>query len=180
MFGSISGDPSRIRIRKRLRDPITSIGASVNSADKSWRVAQLICESIWKRIINRQSLQCCRISLWWKNWLNDEILSRRRNLTKMNPSLNLKKSATNCQMQFGDIFTDLQTKNITGGQCANTAEKYSSVVPLIYGNMSKLITNTNYKRINIIDTVFKNHRKSLIQHCERSELHLHLEWTKVN
>ena len=99
---------------------------------------------------------------------------------KMNPSLNLKKSATNCQMQFGDIFTDLQTKNITGGQCANTAEKYSSVVPLIYGNMSKLITNTNYKRINIIDTVFKNHRKSLIQHCERSELHLHFEWTKVD
>ena len=64
-------------------------------------------------------------------------------------------------MQFGDIFTDLQTKNITGGQCANTAEKYSSVVPLIYGNMSKLITNTNYKRINIIDTVFlKSQKKS--------------------
>ena len=54
---------------------------------------------------------------------------------QMNPSLNLKKSATNCQMQFGDIFTDLQTKNIIGGQCANTAEKCSSVVPLIYGNM---------------------------------------------
>ena len=30
------------------------------------------------------------------------------------------------------------------------------------------------------DTVFENHRKSLIQHCERSELRLHLEWTKVN
>ena len=29
-------------------------------------------------------------------------------------------------------------------------------------------------------TVFENHRKSLIQHCERSELHLQLEWTKVN
>ena len=29
-------------------------------------------------------------------------------------------------------------------------------------------------------TVFENHRKSLIQHCERSELHLHFEWTKVN
>ena len=29
-------------------------------------------------------------------------------------------------------------------------------------------------------TVFENHRKSLIQHCERSELRLHLEWTKVN
>ena len=28
--------------------------------------------------------------------------------------------------------------------------------------------------------VFENHRKSLILHCERSELRLHLEWTKVN
>ena len=28
-------------------------------------------------------------------------------------------------------------------------------------------------------TVFENHRKSLIQHCERSELCLHFEWTKV-
>ena len=28
--------------------------------------------------------------------------------------------------------------------------------------------------------VFENHRKSLIQHCERSELRLHLEWTKVH
>ena len=30
------------------------------------------------------------------------------------------------------------------------------------------------------DTVFENHRKSIIQHCERSELRLHLEWTKVD
>ena len=29
-------------------------------------------------------------------------------------------------------------------------------------------------------TVFENHRKSLIQHSERSELRLHFEWTKVN
>ena len=29
-------------------------------------------------------------------------------------------------------------------------------------------------------TVFENHRKSLIHHCERSELRLHFEWTKVH
>ena len=29
-------------------------------------------------------------------------------------------------------------------------------------------------------TVFENHRKSLIQHYERSELRLYFEWTKVN
>ena len=28
--------------------------------------------------------------------------------------------------------------------------------------------------------VFENHRKSIIQHCERSELRLHFEWAKVN
>ena len=29
-------------------------------------------------------------------------------------------------------------------------------------------------------TVFEDDRKSLIQHCERSKLSLHFEWTKVN
>ena len=29
-------------------------------------------------------------------------------------------------------------------------------------------------------TVFENHRKSLIQHCERSELRLHFAWTEVH
>ena len=29
-------------------------------------------------------------------------------------------------------------------------------------------------------TVFENHRKSRIQLCERSELRLHFEWTKIN
>ena len=29
-------------------------------------------------------------------------------------------------------------------------------------------------------TVFENNRKSLIQYCERSELRLHFEWTKVH
>ena len=28
-------------------------------------------------------------------------------------------------------------------------------------------------------TVFKNHRKNLIHKCERSELRLHFEWTKL-
>ena len=29
-------------------------------------------------------------------------------------------------------------------------------------------------------TLFENHRKSLNQHCERSELRLYFEWTKLN
>ena len=31
-----------------------------------------------------------------------------------------------------------------------------------------------------VSTVFENHRKSLILHCERSELRLQFEWTKVH
>ena len=30
-----------------------------------------------------------------------------------------------------------------------------------------------------MSTMFENHRKSLIQHCELSELRSHFEWTKV-
>ena len=30
-----------------------------------------------------------------------------------------------------------------------------------------------------VATVFENHRKSLTQYCERSELHIHFDWTKV-
>ena len=41
--------------------------------------------------------------------------------------------------------------------------------------MEKLKVNIRYKN----SIVFKNLRTSLIQHCERSELRLHLEWTKV-
>ena len=32
----------------------------------------------------------------------------------------------------------------------------------------------------VLTTVFENHIKSLIQHCERSELRLHFECTKVD
>ena len=31
-----------------------------------------------------------------------------------------------------------------------------------------------------LDTVFENHRKSVIHHCERSELRLHFEWIIVH
>ena len=39
----------------------------------------------------------------------------------------------------------------------------------------RVITSSKYSY-----TVFENHRKSLIQHCERSELFLHFKRTKVN
>ena len=35
-------------------------------------------------------------------------------------------------------------------------------------------------KLETVFTVFKNHRKSRIQHCERSELRLHFEWPKIH
>ena len=46
---------------------------------------------------------------------------------------------------------------------------------------SKLATKYEIRKIVCFKgTVFENHRKSLIHFCERSELRLHFEWTKVN
>ena len=41
------------------------------------------------------------------------------------------------------------------------------------------LSTINYLLDSPNPTVFENHRKSLIQHCERSEICLHFEWTKV-
>ena len=46
-------------------------------------------------------------------------------------------------------------------------------------NLQHCITS-DHLIIELQLTVFENHRKSLIQHCERSELRLHFEWTKVD
>ena len=56
---------------------------------------------------------------------------------------------------------------------------------LIFNVWSCLLTDSVWPLIKVGHdatprTVFENHRKSLIQHCERSELRLHFEWTKVN
>ena len=37
-----------------------------------------------------------------------------------------------------------------------------------------------YEAYSYIGTVFENHRKSRIQHCERSELCLNFQWIKVH
>ena len=63
-----------------------------------------------------------------------------------------------------------------------------SPITLLYEKVSIFTKNFNttknvYSFNNFrteMGTVFENDRKSLIQHCERSELRLHFEWTKVN
>ena len=55
-----------------------------------------------------------------------------------------------------------------GGTCKETL----SLINLIYTECIFQLSDS--------DTVFENHSKSRIQHCERSELRLHFEWTKVH
>ena len=56
-------------------------------------------------------------------------------------------------------------------------ESYADIFACMYPNTQDqlswcpLLTNT---------TVFENHRKSLIQDCERSELRLQFDWTNVS
>ena len=67
---------------------------------------------------------------------------------------------------------------------------YSSIVKAVWAHEHALREqakkmNVDSLRSNAVSkfskfTVFENHRKSLIQHCERSELRLHFVWTKVN
>ena len=46
----------------------------------------------------------------------------------------------------------------------------SSVTPIHENNIQTVFQQGTY-------TVFENHRKSLIQHCERSELRSHFNWS---
>ena len=56
---------------------------------------------------------------------------------------------------------------------------FSSLLPsknVPSGNSNSKVTLVLKPKVS---TVFENHRNSLIQHCERKELHLHFEWSKV-
>ena len=67
------------------------------------------------------------------------------------------------------------TSKIDGSLCFKLevmSDKNPQTIEVI-PNIFFLGTNT------ALYTVFENHRKSLIQHFERSELRLHFEWTKV-
>ena len=50
-----------------------------------------------------------------------------------------------------------------------------------FRNLSFHITSDEWQaKLKGKGTVFENHRKSLIQHCERSELRLHFELLKIS
>ena len=65
---------------------------------------------------------------------------------------------------------------------AVSQEPKPAETPATEQNVSEMTSSIvgRYSIFQIQCTVFENHRKSLIQHCERSELRLHFEWTKVD
>ena len=62
--------------------------------------------------------------------------------------------------------------------------KYGVMSRSLWADQDSFMAHLSIRRMNNtllsnFGTVFENHRKSLIQYCERSELRLHFEWTKV-
>ena len=51
--------------------------------------------------------------------------------------------------------------------------------PLYQPNCDQPVTITSTMASTTGIMVFENQRKCLIEHCERSELRLHFEWTKM-
>ena len=64
----------------------------------------------------------------------------------------------------------------------------SYTIPKVHILSIKSVSKLGFVQVYFLDenwnldkaTLFENHRKSLIQHGERSELHIHFEWTKVD
>ena len=60
-----------------------------------------------------------------------------------------------------------------------TAWSFSAFLSfLFFGHYEDFYSQRCLEKTNFI--LFEHQRKSLIQHCERRELRLHFEWTKVN
>ena len=97
----------------------------------------------------------------WISRLDSHIVAGR-NYAALRPRFRINKDTTDGQTSFRQTLLkkiDFSLKGLPAD-------------PRIARNMSGLI--------GLGGKVFENHIKSLIQHCERSELRLHFEWTKVD
>ena len=81
------------------------------------------------------------------------------------------------QVNRENNFLNLLLKHIFQGKYECVA---TNSVGTEYSYSAQLYVRGKDKSFLISYTVFENHRKSLIQHFERSELCLHFEWPKVN
>ena len=59
-----------------------------------------------------------------------------------------------------------------------TPPSAAPITPLVNTSGATKMRTIISNLVSLCFTVFENHGKSLIEHCERSELRLHFEWTK--
>ena len=68
-----------------------------------------------------------------------------------------------------------------GSSCSSIKDGSVVVVVVVVDlKIIRLLLVQKFAEIQKNCTVVENNRKSLIQHCERSELRLHFEWPKVH
>ena len=153
------------------------------------KITKMICLShpvSWQRTKNKFEILKCHPEIFGKIFyfvivFHAEITIMPRGRLATLPACSITdrlqtvfKNQQNCLIDFLISFRDF-------------FRRFSKIVLLTYPNYTALciprICPTNQsssliQSILTVDTLFENDRKSLIQHCERSELLLHFEWTK--
>ena len=92
----------------------------------------------------------------------------------------------NWQIIFESVSVRKQAVSV-GNQCSlcklfgqeKLQEEKGKISPHLEVVCATIIHLLLYRLATLVSTVFENHRKSLLQHCERSELRLHLSGQKL-
>ena len=120
-------------------------------------------------LFSLQAICACQVS----SFLQHSISNRRRSRKNQDPSKWL------CAVSIDAGPSHKKYYSRASGQDVNISylSFYSGITQRVEMiDLNCLLPYWNYD----IDTVFENHRKSLIQLCERNELRLHFEWTTVH
>ena len=90
-------------------------------------------------------------------------------------------------IRFSIIFSprrvsSQQSKDPCLKECLFIVKRFCPLKARLYGesHVSSLVFYLLENTLMQVCTVLENHRKSLIQHCERNKLGLHFKWTKVH
>ena len=86
-----------------------------------------------------------------------------------------------CLLIYFVLLNKLLLKNANLDDIKSKAWKNANNrTPKIRHDQNGFARTKNWTTFEYLITVFENHRKSRMQHCERSELYLHFKWTKVD
>ena len=147
--------------------------------------------------LNGKSIQTKIFSRWTnlsiKLYLNSIALGQIWNFpTDWTPSRHvIKEALSSCQKDLSSRGCWHIILQVFNGSRDTITPVYQSFSPPISASQIRVVPFSKHPRVVCLRlelhgckesskyTVFENHRKSLIQHCERSELPLHFEWTKM-